>query len=248
MIDRRATVIGMPARDDGPAAPCGKCGRPGPQPGAGTGRLSTLSTHVMEAFEVVERLEHVAGSLRQALHTEFTAGVERHIAAVRAEAAELIVSAHAERDLARQEADVARRALAQARRDATRADDAAHAARQNAAQAVQAAQADVVRLREERDTAVAAAETRVAATLAELRARLVGLEAERDARTVERDAARTELHKAQAQLARLGQRANNLADELGRLCAQTQELEVVETPAGADATVTAAEAATPSPA
>jgi chromosome segregation ATPase len=223
MIDRRVTVLGPP-REDGGGQPCTRCGRSAPNPGAA--RSGTLSGQVQQAFEVVDRLESVAEELRQALHAELSSGVERHIAAVRADAAAVIVSAHAERDLARQEADAARSALTAIRRDVARAEESAVRARHAANQAVQAsraelaeAQLDAVRAAERATADLAVAREEAAAA----RAERVRLAADLQAAVAERDGLRADLERAQAQLARVGERANDLADELAQLCADDDD-------------------------
>src|SRR5438067_1186024 len=65
-----------------------------------------LAGQVARSWELVERLELMAGTLADALHAEMSpAGVERQVATVRAEAAGHIAAAHGERDEARREAD-----------------------------------------------------------------------------------------------------------------------------------------------
>ena len=219
MIDRRATVLGLaPALDDA-NQPCGRCGRSASQPSPG--RLNGLSGHVSQAFEVVDRMEQAAEALRQALHTELSAGIERHVAAVRADAASVIVAANAERDIARQEADAARAAQAQARRDTMRAEDTTrrtHVAATHAVQAVQAAQTDLVRVRDQAEEAVAAAEQRLRDELDPLRERLASAERERDTARADLAAAQEQLEQAQEQLANVGERVNGMVSELTRMC------------------------------
>ncbi|KWX09288.1 hypothetical protein TR74_10480, partial [Carbonactinospora thermoautotrophica] len=65
-----------------------------------------LTGQIARAWEIVERLEQVADTLADALAAELTpAGVEKQVAAVRAEAAAHIAAAHTERQAAREEAD-----------------------------------------------------------------------------------------------------------------------------------------------
>ncbi|HKT04932.1 MAG TPA: hypothetical protein VJT31_35910, partial [Rugosimonospora sp.] len=63
-----------------------------------------LAGQVARSWELVERLELATNTLADALHAELSpAGVERQVAAVRAEAASHVAAAHTERDEARRE-------------------------------------------------------------------------------------------------------------------------------------------------
>jgi chromosome segregation ATPase len=120
--------------------PCVYCGRPVEQSGAAgrpfrycrdndgacqrnarNGRMRErnspgLAGQVARSWELVERLELITGTLADALHAELSpAGVERQTAAVRAEAANHVASAHTDRDDARREAEAARAEAARLR-------------------------------------------------------------------------------------------------------------------------------------
>ena len=165
--------------------PCVYCGRPVPQRGsagrpfrycrdndnecqrqARNGRMRErnspgLAGQVARAWELVERLELATGTLAEALHSELTpAGVERQTAAVRAEAAQHVAGAHAERDEARREIEQARADAAGLRdqRDAARSEAADRATRlAETAAELDAVRADLTAREAERDQARAAA-------------------------------------------------------------------------------------------
>jgi len=216
MMDGRTPLLGVANntnhREDMASQACGRCGRAAPQPGAV--RPGTLSGQVAEAFDLVDRLESVAGELRQSLHTELSTGVERHIAAVRADAAAVIISAHAERDLARQEADAARSALAATRREAARADELMRARAREATKAVQLAHAEAARARERALTDIAEVRAQAEADLVRLR------EESMAAVTRARQEAAAELAQARAVAA---ERATDLAEATRHLDAATAE-------------------------
>ncbi len=207
--------------------PCAHCGRPVPQPyasnqlfrycrdndgacqraarrvGMHRGTGPGLGDHVARAMVVTERLEHVIDALNEALHANLSpAGVERQVAAVRAEAAASVAAAHAQRDEARQEAHQARDEAEQARREADLARDEARQARAEAAAA-----------REQADLAV---------TRATAQAGMV------DRLTMERDAARREALESEAarvQAARERDEAGAAVAELPRLRAELARLQ-----------------------
>src|SRR3954470_12783131 len=117
--------------------PCAHCGRPVPQR-ASAGRpfrycrdndgecqrasrnvrmrhrtSPGLAGEVARTWEIVDRLDQLAGSLTEALHSELSpAGVERQVAEVRAETSGRIAAAHTERDDARRDAERASAAMA----------------------------------------------------------------------------------------------------------------------------------------
>src|SRR3954468_17180443 len=72
-----------------------------------------LAGQVARTWEVVDRLDHLVGTLTDALHSELSpAGVERQVAEVQAETSEKIAAAHTQRDDARRDAEQATAARA----------------------------------------------------------------------------------------------------------------------------------------
>ena len=203
MIDRE----GVRSADDGVSLPCAHCGRPVSQrqaagrafrycrdnDGACQRASRTARAHqrgapglagqVARAYEVMERLEQVVDLLGDALHTELSpVGVERQVAAVRAEAAALVVTAHTERDQARRESIETRAEAEKATREVADARAWADAVRAQTAAEVDTIRSDLAQAREAARLATASA----AETLAREHAAL----AERD--TARRDAATAE--------------------------------------------------------
>src|SRR3954471_8977994 len=119
--------------------PCAHCGRPVPQRAA-AGRpfrycrdndgecqrasrnvrmrhrsSPGLAGQVARAWEAVDRLDQLVGTLTEALHVEMSpAGVERQAAGVRGEPPRRVAAAHTERDAARRDAERAAAAAAAA--------------------------------------------------------------------------------------------------------------------------------------
>src|SRR5919106_2855155 len=132
--------------------PCAHCGRPVPQRAA-AGRpfrycrdnddaclraarnvrmrqrnAPGLAGQVAQAFEVVDRLDRVVDTLTEALHEELSPdGVERQLTEIRADTAARLSAAHAERDEARRDAEVAGRLVEEARAEAVRIHEEAKA-------------------------------------------------------------------------------------------------------------------------
>ena len=211
-----SAVMNAPLGDGEDVRPCVHCGRPVPQRG-GAGRpfrycrdndgaclkaarnsrlrertAPGLSGQVARTWELVERLELTAGTLADSLHAELSpAGVQRQVAAVRAEATAEIAAAHTERDEAREEARAARAEAARLRDETATA--LVHAA--ELADAVAQARAGA-------DAAVAA---RAAA------------QAARDEALADRDVAREQAARADGLREHAEQERERLAAELTRV-------------------------------
>jgi chromosome segregation ATPase len=167
VIHREAAVRNVSIHPATTSRPCDHCGRPVAQPHAATHLFrycrdndgacqrasrrgpgvparpgtSGLGDQVSRAVMVTERLERVVESLNDALHANLSpSGVERQIAAVRAEAASSVAAAHAQRDEARQDAHHAREEAFHAREEAEAARREADAARREAETATAAEQ------------------------------------------------------------------------------------------------------------
>ena len=194
---------------DNETRPCAHCGRPVPQR-ASAGRpfrycrdndgecqrasrnsrmrhrsSPGLAGQVARTWEIVDRLDQLAGSLSEALHSELSpAGVERQLAELRAETSGQIAAAHTERDDARRDAERAETAVANARQlsaaTAAERDEARHQAEESDRRA-NAATESATRANTDRDEA--RRETTKATAL-------------RERAESERDAARTELADA----------------------------------------------------
>jgi hypothetical protein len=204
--------------------PCGYCGRPVPQRNAAgrpfrycrdnegecqrnarNARMRQrtspgLTGQVARAFEIAERLDQSLTDLVEALHAEVsTTGIERRVAEARAEAAAGVVTAHAERDDAREETRKARVAVQQAQDETARLRveaDESHAMAMQARGDLLQAQADLQAARDETEhvhgestARLAEAQQRVDA--ADERSRRIAAEAEAHGRQVAADAAAT---------------------------------------------------------
>lgn len=217
---------------------CANCGRPVPQPGGDNrlvrycqdtdgacaraahdraergGAAPGLTGDVARAWQLVERMERMAGTLADSLTCELgVAGVERRVARANAEAATCVAVAQEEREAAERKADTAwreassararaeaaSRDAAEARARAERAEDARAAAEQACADARASADreragrlaADSERDRvASREGELLAALEAARAELVELHSRLAQTEAALETRQVEADTAR----------------------------------------------------------
>jgi chromosome segregation ATPase len=238
--------------------PCGYCGRPvaqrdsagrpfrycrdndgACQRAARNGRMRErnspgLTGQLARTWELVERLELTANTLADALHGELTAaGVERQVAAVRAEAAGQVAAAHTARDEARREAEESRaRAAAHADdagRLATRTEELESALDQARTQlrAARTATAEAVAGRDEaraQATREAALHAEVRADLDQARSAVDQLQEELSSVRVEHGKDRDRLTGVRAELDQAREAAVRDAATRDRLATQLAEL------------------------